>query len=361
VLKYLALFSIKLQTGGVMKRFVILLIIAVCVLGLLTGSSAKRDKKHALKHKIERPITRDTNVHIGDLEGSIWFWDMPIDYSYKNSMVQTIYLSSEINTTGWITKLTYYGLSHFGNVPADEPLRVWLGVTERNEFDEIDEEWVPMSNFVLVFDSSLPHYPAGEFTAEIELDPPYEYTGGNLVVMTNRMGTGTFLFGEGMGETEWLQMEVDGNRSFWVVSNGEAFQPEYFMPTASTVDDLWIMQYIPNITLTFGEPPVMGGDLVAVSISGPLTSNTFVKNVYTVAVRNDGLEPAENFSVTLQLDNCCGSVSVTNPETPLEPGETLSFEVGVEFEESGVVPIRGNVEYGYDGDTSNNTTEYLPV
>lgn len=124
------------------------------------------------------------SIELGDNSNSVYTSYIPISFFYKNSLSQTIYLENEIGTYGLITKLDFY-MNLFGDINAQKPIKIWMGITEQNSFND-SEDWIDYSIFQLVFDGSLDFLGIGEQLLEINLQNPFVYTGGNLVIMTLR-------------------------------------------------------------------------------------------------------------------------------------------------------------------------------
>lgn len=107
----------------------------------------------------------------------------PIDFSYKKSLTETIYLNTEINQTGVL-----YGIQYDYSFEADEvdaPVQIWVGETSQTEvFD-----WVPATQMTLVFDGKL-NVAKGKHTIYIPFTTPFNYADGskNLAILTQKIG-----------------------------------------------------------------------------------------------------------------------------------------------------------------------------
>ena len=113
----------------------------------------------------------------------------PWTTSYNYSYVQTIYLQSEINTSGNITSLKY---TFLGTVlDSSKTLEVYIGTIAKNEFDGLLADWVPVSGMTKVFDGVIsPSGLPGPVT--INLQTAYNYTNsGNLVIAVFEKGPGS--------------------------------------------------------------------------------------------------------------------------------------------------------------------------
>ncbi len=112
---------------------------------------------------------------------------IPVSFYYKNSLFETIYPAEEINIAGVINALSFY--SSFETNLLNKPMKIWMGVT--NELN-LANGWIPSTNLTLVYDGVVT-YQTGESIVTITLSTPFNYSGGNLVMMVNRpMDTSAF-------------------------------------------------------------------------------------------------------------------------------------------------------------------------
>jgi len=112
--------------------------------------------------------------------------NMPYNLSFYDSVVQTLYTSTEFG--GQLGKITHIGYRVY--IPTNAyvgdtfPVNVYLANTTKTAFAS-DTNWVPMSDFTLVAeDYDLPILEIGDYEVWIELDEPFSYTGGNLAIMS---------------------------------------------------------------------------------------------------------------------------------------------------------------------------------
>ncbi|MCL2065520.1 MAG: choice-of-anchor J domain-containing protein [Candidatus Cloacimonetes bacterium] len=119
----------------------------------------------------------------------------PYQMNQMSTLHQTIYLESQLQgASGLLTHVTYRFRGH-GDVAPDNIYRLYVGTTELNDFGEFEEgtngPWIPLSNFTMVHENELPLSAPGERDVNIVFDTPFSYTGGNIVIMTQR------------GEVDW--------------------------------------------------------------------------------------------------------------------------------------------------------------
>lgn len=142
---------------------------------------------------------------------------MPIDMYFKNSVYQTIYYPNEIGVIGNILSVSLYN-NFFTTTLVDKPTKIWMGITQ---LEDLSAAWVPASQMTLVFDGNVT-YPGGENTITIPLTTPFNYTGGNLLVMWNRpMDTQYF------SSSDYFKCQTVGtNRARNKTSDTESYDPE---------------------------------------------------------------------------------------------------------------------------------------
>jgi len=110
---------------------------------------------------------------------------LPINFWYKSSLTQTIYMAEEINVHAvpmqMINRILYYNT--FTTDVYDKPIQIWMGTTEEND---LVAGWIPSTELMLVYDGLL-DFPSGENKIIIELEEEYPYDGtDNLVLMVKR-------------------------------------------------------------------------------------------------------------------------------------------------------------------------------
>jgi hypothetical protein len=107
----------------------------------------------------------------------------PFDLWFDNSLAQAIYFPEEIgDNQGMIMGVVYYNRFLHANCPNEE-IRIYAGITTANDFSN---GFLPGEVFTLVFHGHI-DFPKGQNAIVIPFDQPFEYTGGNLVIMTNKV------------------------------------------------------------------------------------------------------------------------------------------------------------------------------
>lgn len=104
---------------------------------------------------------------------------IPIDFSYKGSASQTIYLGEEIGVDEGLIKSFSYSYDNSSKKIVNERVKVYMANTA---IGNLSNGWIPESELSLVFDGTVTiNEGKGEVT--IALTSPFMYTGGNLCVM----------------------------------------------------------------------------------------------------------------------------------------------------------------------------------
>jgi len=106
---------------------------------------------------------------------------VPIDFYWKNSLYECVYLPTDINMGGLITSIAFYN-NFVSTTLTSKPTKLWLGETTQTD---MSAGWIPSSQLTAVFDGNVA-YPAGQNTITIPLTTPYAYGGGTLVLLAQR-------------------------------------------------------------------------------------------------------------------------------------------------------------------------------
>ncbi len=141
---------------------------------------------------------------------------IPMDFYWKNGLYETIFLASEIYLNGEIDGIALYN-NFVSNTVMAKPTKIWLGETTQTN---LADAWIPSTQLTLVFDGTV-NYPAGQNTINIIFPTPYQYNGGNLVMMVQRpMDTVIYNSADNLyGQT------VGTNRSRRLYSDTTTFDP----------------------------------------------------------------------------------------------------------------------------------------
>jgi len=107
---------------------------------------------------------------------------MPFDFYWKNSYAQTIYTNEQLGIGGGIINSLVYRYKFVSQEIGTKGVKVWIGETTQTN---LDGGFINPSELTLVFDGDL-DFPGGENELTINLQTPYMYNGGNLVIYSYR-------------------------------------------------------------------------------------------------------------------------------------------------------------------------------
>jgi len=122
-----------------------------------------------------------TEIYVGNLNSDSASNQAFINYNFADCITQTIYWENEL-TIGSIQGMSV----QFTGVPTlpgtGIPIRIYLATTNETAFVN-NISWIPLDQFALVFQRELYVSGAGNYEVNIPFAVPYDYRGGNLVVM----------------------------------------------------------------------------------------------------------------------------------------------------------------------------------
>ncbi|MCD4828429.1 MAG: T9SS type A sorting domain-containing protein [Candidatus Cloacimonetes bacterium] len=167
---------------------------------------------------------------------------IPLDFYYKASLCETLYYPEELGLDdGLLTTLAWQ--ASFFEPCWDKPVRVWVGETT---LPDLSLGWVCADELNLVYDGLL-DVPAGQGLVWLPLQSFYEYQGGTLVVMIERMLDDAFYSSENIFlATDTANYPARTRR--WQ-SDVEAADP-------NDPADGQLADYLPNTHLFFTTGPV---------------------------------------------------------------------------------------------------------
>jgi len=197
---------------------------------------------------VENDDPNDPNiVIIGNSASTTSSYDYPINFYYKSSLTQTIYLSNEINREGTIESIKFNAILN-GDISGSKPITVWLANTSNSSFSS-SNTWVPLNEFTQVFDGNINFDSfSGTKSITIQFDNPFNYNGGNLCVMVQRpLDTDWY-----NSSNKWKTTSVSSARTIFARTDSNNLTPQNY-PTGTTAS------YISNTSLVFasGDPSVL--------------------------------------------------------------------------------------------------------
>ena len=153
---------------------------------------------------------------IGDPESTSTTYYTPFNMYFNNNVSETIYMAHEMQmASGTINAIVYHN-----NFTQDLtlPVKIWMAHTS----ESVNEAWLPFEDYTLVFDGNV-HFPIGVNAIVIPLQTPFNYTGGNLAVRTNRVH-----MGECYSSSDKFYYTLDSsypNRTRYCQSDGTVYDP----------------------------------------------------------------------------------------------------------------------------------------
>ena len=133
-----------------------------------------------------------------------------INFAQLHTYSQTVYYESELNKFGTITHLEYDFRSHGDiNVPQKIELYVVIKATSFTVFYDSSSSWLPIDEFTKIFDGEITIDFTGDGKILFELNPPINYTGGNIVIGQER-STPNIQYNTG---NQWFRNQRQANRT----------------------------------------------------------------------------------------------------------------------------------------------------
>lgn len=155
---------------------------------------------------------------VGDPVGTTTVRFLPFDFFYKNSVGETIYTQMEMQmTSGTIQGMVYYN-NFVTNLPAT-PVKIWMKHTAESD---LVAGWLTFDGYTLVYDGTV-HFPSGINAVYIPFSTPFNYTGGNLAIRTQRPMDAVYY---SSSDVFYHTTPVTGlNRSRYIYSDSTVYDP----------------------------------------------------------------------------------------------------------------------------------------
>ena len=264
----------------------------------------------------------------------------PIDFYYKNSLYECIYLADELQLpSGTITGIALY--NQFLYAPTNGATRIYLGSTTQSD---LSDGFIPATELNLVFDGIV-DYPAGENTINIVFQTPYTYVPGNLVMMVHRPMDTIYY-----SSSNYFKCQTVGeNRGRYLRADSITFDPNN--PVGST-----LTSQFPKITIFYSSQETQN-DLCANSISGNTSPTVGVASTYTIRISNNGTQAQDTYTVKLMGSDAVELASVAGPAV----ASLQSVDVAIPWTPTtaGAYTIYGKVELVSDEFAANDYTHNL--
>ena len=212
-------------------------------------------------------------VQIGNPNNNRWSWAVPWHAAedYDAGLSQIMYYEEWINTTGLITHIELVGFWDYFDFPTNRNVKLWMTTTTQPEFN-IYFNWIPLSQYILVYDGLYPEIEDYRVRTNvlIELTTPFNYTGGNLVIM------GQAEFSNVPDAVHWnTEFDVDDRVNALIAYRNS----NPIDPASPPYANLWIS--LRNLMKLYFEPTGPVGTL-----SGSVTYNGMPVNDVRIAIQN---------------------------------------------------------------------------
>lgn len=271
----------------------------------------------------------------------------PFDFYYRYSLFETLYYPDELNTAGYIEAITIYN-NFISEVNSSGHIQFWLGVTD---LPDLSSGWIPSTQLTSVFNRSVV-FPAGQNAVRLDLNTPFLYTGGNLVLLARTPGNS----GVALRELSFVCQTVGTTRARDYFSNQN--NADHSNPPMTTIN-LTLSGQFPKTTFHFTELPTTT-DLAITALSGPTTLTIGQNYTHTVTVSNPGTSAQSAYAVKLYDWN--------NQELASATGTTLASGANTEIPISwtpdcveGYSTLYAKVILTGDENLFNNTSQVLYV
>ena len=157
---------------------------------------------------------------------------LPFDPYYGYTYSQSIYLSSEINTSGNITGLQWY-YSGTSSLPNNQNITIYLGHSTKTAF-ATTTDWEPLASLTAVYTGAIPVSGAG--WVSITFDTPFAYNGtDNLIVAVDEN-----FAGYDTSNDDFYNTASTTGRSIWYRS--DSTNPDPATPPTGT-----LASFYPNV------------------------------------------------------------------------------------------------------------------
>lgn len=285
-------------------------------------------------------IASEVTVGTGDQQARL-----PIDLWYRNSLYECLYFQDELNiVSGSINELAFYN-NFISTTATALPTKIWLGTTT---LTDLSAGWIPSTSLSLVFDGNV-SYPGGQNTIRITFSTPFEYTGGNLVMMILRpTDTVTYNYND-----NFYTQTIGTTRAKVVYSGGTAYDP------ANPPDGTATTGRFPKTTFFYTGLSSIQNDLSCLSISGSVNPGIESASEYTVKIKNIGQVTQSNYSVRLMQEG--GIVLGNIAGNPIMDAEEQIYTFSWVPTILGPTKIYGRTVLNGDEVPANNQSPALPI
>ncbi len=246
-------------------------------------SNAQLSNANNLSPKTYNFIKSREDITIG--EDTLTSHKYPIFPYYSYSYSQNIYLASEINKPGLITKIKYYFAGT--NLNNSNYWAIYMGSTPKTTFSDYDDN-LPIDELTQVYYNHINW--SQDSWIDIELETPYAYNGtDNLVIAVNEMSNNANDI-----EQRFYCSEIEGYRALtW-------YSPYY--PINPTNPRLANNRetFIANVILTI-DSPALEHDLMINLFDIPSVTNNNAVVKPKIRIANFGTSEESDYSASLVI------------------------------------------------------------
>ena len=233
-------------------------------------------------------------VSVGDNTESLLV--MPISFMSGESLSETIYYKDEIGILGGSLKSITYQFVSVGTAYSSVPVQIWVAETE---MEDLNETSIPANEMTLVFDGTVSVSP-GDEELVFQLATPYNYKGGNLVVLVYKKSAGSTSFDVNFKGT-YGSYNSDPKRSRYTSTfdDSEVLDPNA-VPLGYSAGTTWV-----NIKMLFTDVP--SGVTTVVEPAKVTAYPNPVSGILNIA--GDDIQKVELYSYTGQIVYVSGGVN----------------------------------------------------
>jgi len=280
----------------------------------------------------------EVTIGAGDQTGRI-----PVDMFYKNSLFECLYYQDELLiVNGSITGVAFYN-NFSSNLPG-MPINIWLGITTQTD---LSGGWIPSTQLTQVFTGNV-DFPSGTNTINITFTTPFQYSGGVLVMMVERVMDSTWHSSSDL----FACQTIGTNRALNIYSDSIDYDPAN-PPTGTAASGKF-----PKTTFFYTGQGI-GNDLACLSITGNTTPSVGQSYQYVVTVKNNGQNAQNTYTVKLMQT---GDVELASlPGLPINEAQTLTYTFNWTPSVAGPTTLYGKVILATDEIPSNNQSPALSI
>lgn len=244
---------------------------------------------------------------IGDPQNTSTSNTLPLNFFYKNSICETIYLASELQmSAGNILGVMYK--NNFIQTLTNMPVKIWLKNTGETN---LSASWLTADGYTLVFDATL-DFPQGQNELYIPFSVPFAYAGANLAIRINRPMDSVY-YNTANHFYYWTD-SLNPNRTRYLYSDSTVYDP--LAPSAAGT----LSSNLPLTSFAVGNfiPLALETPDVAVSVSESQLQLSW-NRIY-------GAVEYHIFATTDPLDWPDTPMAITtNTSLPVSPADSLMF------------------------------------